>query len=271
MEWYEIEVDGGRTVKFSSRVQHPGATQHRDQKQLEQNNSDVVSDEDCSGKYCHICYSFILQLLTTVSAYHTVPQQGGIIKRGTWCWLSSGNELEIRALRTGQIIATYGFVETRGYDSCYIRCVEELFPLNNENVLLAVCLECFRASGPGCSFIAIYSIEHSHVLSCIELPLHITAAAFISENCCRRSLLQNFDGCLAVGSEEGVILLLDLNINKILNACDERIKAPTRQLTDEITVCHLSDYNLPLAEIHRSFQRARNDGVHFGLQVEGKC
>ncbi|XP_069966069.1 protein ELYS homolog isoform X2 [Bactrocera oleae] len=245
MEWYEIEVDGGRTVKFSSRVQHPGATQHRDQKQLEQNNSDVVSDEDCS-----------------------VPQQGGIIKRGTWCWLSSGNELEIRALRTGQIIATYGFVETRGYDSCYIRCVEELFPLNNENVLLAVCLECFRASGRGCSFIAIYSIEHSQVLSCIELPLHITAAAFISENCCRRSLLQNFDGCLAVGSEEGVILLLDLNINKILNACDERIKAPTRQLTDEITVCHLSDYNLPLAEIHRSFQRARNDGIHFGLQVE---
>ncbi|XP_039961568.1 protein ELYS homolog [Bactrocera tryoni] len=245
MEWYEIAVDGGRTVKFSSRVPHPGTAQHQEQKQLEQNDSDVVSEEDCSA-----------------------PQQGGIIKGGTWCWLSNGNELEIRALRTGQTIATYGFVETRGYGSCYIRCVEELFPQNKENVLLVVCLECLRTSGRGCSFIAIYSIEHSRVLSCIELPLHITAAAFISENCCRRSLLQNFDGCLAVGSEEGVILLLDLNINKILNACDERMKGPNRQLTDELTECQISDYNLPLAEIHRSFQRARNDGVHFALQVE---
>uniref|UniRef100_A0A0K8UMI4 Protein ELYS n=1 Tax=Bactrocera latifrons TaxID=174628 RepID=A0A0K8UMI4_BACLA len=245
MEWYEIAVDGGRTVKFSSRVPHPCTAHHQEQKQLEQNDSDVVSEEACSA-----------------------PQQGGIIKRGTWCWLSNGDELEIRALRTGQTIATYRFLETQGYDSCYIRCVEELFPHNNDNVLLAVCLECFRTSGRGCSFIAIYSIEHSRVLSCIELPLHITTAAFISENCCRRSLLQNFDGCLAVGSEEGVILLLDLNINKILNAYDERMKGPYRQLTNEITECQISDYNLPLTEIHRSFQRARNDGVHFGLQVE---
>lgn len=205
------------------------------------------------------------------SVYHTAAQQGGIIKRGTWCWLSNGNEIEIRALRTGQTIANYGFGEMRGYDSCYIRCVEELFPHNNETVLLAVCLEYYRAPGRGSSIIAIYSIEHSQALSYIELPLHITAAAFISENGCRRSLLQNFDGCLALGSEEGVILLLDLNINKILNACDDRIKAPSRQLTDEITACRISDYNLPLTEIHRSFQRARNDGVHFGLQVEGKC
>ncbi|XP_011176941.2 protein ELYS homolog [Zeugodacus cucurbitae] len=245
MEWYEIAVDGGRTVKFSTRVPHLGAAQHQEQKQLEQGDNDAVSEEECLE-----------------------PQQGGIIKRGNWCWLSSGNELEIRALRTGQTIATYEFVETRGYDSCYIRCVEELFPFNNETVLLAVCLDCFSAPGRSCSFIAIYSIEHSQVLSCIELPLHITAAAFVGENCCRRSLLQNFDGCLAVGSEEGVILLLDLNINKIISACDERVKAPTRQLTNEITACHISDYNLPLAEIHRSFQRARNDNVHFGLQVE---
>lgn len=180
--------------------------------------------------------------------------------------------MEITALRNGQTIATYEFSEARGYDNCCIRFVEELFPNNNENVLLAVCVECFRAAGGGCSFVAIYSVEHGRILSCMELSLHITAAAFVNGNCCRRSLLQNFDGCLAVGSEEGVILLLDLNINKILATYDERlISTPPGQFADTITVCQIADYNLPLAEIHRTFRQTRQDGVHFGLQLEGEC
>ncbi|XP_054730097.1 protein ELYS homolog [Anastrepha obliqua] len=247
MEWYEIAVDGERTVKFPSRTLQPDASQHQHQKHFQQRDiAAAAADEDCA-----------------------VPQQlGGIIKRGAWSWLASGNALDITALRTGQTIATYEFTEILGYDNCCIRCVEELFPENTETVLLAVCLECFRAAGGGCSFVAIYSIEHGRVLSCIELSLHITAAAFVSGNCCRRSLLQNFDGCLSVGSEEGVILLLDLNIKKLLSACGERMGAPVGQLTDTITVCKIADYNLPLAEIHRTFRQTRQDDAHFGLQIE---
>uniref|UniRef100_W8ARA9 Protein ELYS n=3 Tax=Ceratitis capitata TaxID=7213 RepID=W8ARA9_CERCA len=240
-EWYELAVDGGRTLKFPTMGPQPGEPKHTEQ-------SDITA---------------------ATEVYSTVPQQyGGIIKRGAWCWISTGNVLEITALRTGQTIATYGFVEPRGYENCCIRCVEELFPQNNETVLLAISLECFSAAESGCSLVAIYSIERNQVLSCMELPLHITALAFVSSNCCRRSLLQNFDGCIAVGSEEGVILLLDLNINKLINTCDERLKAPIGQLTDDIVKCRIVDYNLQLAEIHRTFREARQDGVNFGLQVE---
>ncbi|XP_036338995.1 uncharacterized protein LOC118748571 isoform X1 [Rhagoletis pomonella] len=248
MEWYEIAVNGERTVKFLPRAHEPCIPKHRDQKNLQQNDLAAESaDEDFAGS---------LQL-------------GGIIKRGAWGWLTSGNVLEITALRNGQTLASYEFTEARGYDNCCIRFVEELFPNNNETVLLAICIECFRAAGGGCSFVAIYSVEHGQVLSCMELSLHITAAAFVNRNCCRRSLLQNFDGCLAVGSEEGVILLLDLNINKILATYDERLmNTSSRQFTDIITVCKIADYNLPLAEIHRTFRQTRHEGVHFGLQLE---
>lgn len=54
MEWYEIAVDGERTVKFSLRVSHLGAKKHREQKQMEQRDRDAVSEKDCSGKYCPI-------------------------------------------------------------------------------------------------------------------------------------------------------------------------------------------------------------------------
>ncbi|XP_067636779.1 protein ELYS homolog [Eurosta solidaginis] len=251
MEWYEIAVDGGRSLKFPTRGLQPATSgTQREKKHLQQHNVAVgAADAD------------------SVAAS---PQLGGIINRGAWGWLTSGgNALEVTALRTGQTIATYEFTEALGYDNCCIRCVEELFPLQNtDDVLLAVCLECFRAAGGGCTFIAIYSIERGHVLSCMELPIHVTSTAFVSGNCCRRSLLQNFDGCLAVGSEEGIILLMDLNVNKILETFEERLGTSLAQATDRITPSQIADYNLPLADIHRRFRQTRQDGLHFGLQVE---
>lgn len=189
---------------------------------------------------------------------------GGIIRQGEWAWLARNSMLQIVNLRNGQTISTFEFCDSRGYDSCYIKCVEEIFPNNPEILLLAVILESFRGPGGGCSYVALYSVELSSVLSSIELSLHITCARFMNASACRRTLLQNFDGCLAVGSEEGVIVLLDLNIRKILNVQSE--------MPDDVFVpCHIVDYNLPLTEIHRNFRQCQQDGIHFGLQMEGKC
>lgn len=171
--------------------------------------------------------------------------------------------LQIISLRNGQTISSYEFCESRGYENCCIKCVEEIFPNNPEVMLLAVVLESFHGPGGGSSYVALYSMELSSVLNSIELSLHITCARFMDASACRRSLLQNFDGCLSVGSEEGCIVLLDLNIQKMTLMNSELHE-------DNFVPCHVVDYSLPLTEIHRNFRQCKQDGIHFGLQMEGK-
>ncbi|KNC31049.1 hypothetical protein FF38_03767 [Lucilia cuprina] len=230
MEWHDIEVDGRHTVKFTDLPYVPltSPPQSPDAEEL-----------------------FIGQKL------------GGIIRHGEWAWLARNSVLQIVSLRNGQTISSYEFCESRGYESCCIKCVEEVFPNNPEYMLLAVVLESFRGPGGGGSFVALYSVELSSVLSCIELSLHITCSRFMDSPACRRSLLQNFDGCLAVGSEEGVIVLLDLNMQKIMSLQNELQE-------DNFVPCHIVDFSLPLTEIHRNFRQCQQDGIHFGLQMEGK-
>ncbi|XP_037808264.1 protein ELYS homolog [Lucilia sericata] len=228
MEWHDIEVDGRHTVKFTDLPYVPltSPPQSPDAEEL-----------------------FIGQKI------------GGIIRHGEWAWLARNSVLQIVSLRNGQTISSYEFCESRGYESCCIKCVEEVFPNNPEYMMLAVVLESFRGPGGGGSFVALYSVELSSVLSCIELSLHITCSRFMDSSACRRSLLQNFDGCLAVGSEEGVIVLLDLNMQKIMSLQNELQE-------DKFVPCHIVDYSLSLTEIHRNFRQCQQDGIHFGLQME---
>lgn len=178
--------------------------------------------------------------------------------------MAKNSMLQIVSVRSGQTISTYEFCESRGYDSCCIKCVEELFPNNPEIMVLAVILENFHGPSGGGSFVVLYSIELSCVLCTYELSLHITCARFLNSSTCKRTLLQNFDGCLSVGSEEGVVVLLDLNMGKMCQIQSEAAEST-------FTPCHIVDYSIPLKDIHRNFRQCKQDGITFGLQIEGEC
>ncbi|XP_059224000.1 protein ELYS homolog [Stomoxys calcitrans] len=229
MEWYDIEVDGRQTTKFADNINLP----------LLRSPSLSPGEEE-----------------------HVVDKKlGGIIRRGEWAWLARNTVLQIVSLRNGQTISTYEFCQSRGYDNCCIRCVEELFPHNPEIMIVAVILENFHVPSGGGSYVVLYSIELGCVLSTIELVLHSTCARFLSSKACKRTLLQNFDGCLAIGTEEGVIVLLDLNMNKINRMeCEIQDGAFNRS--------HIVDYSLPLTDIHRNYRQCQQDGITFGLQLE---
>uniref|UniRef100_A0A1B0A055 ELYS-like domain-containing protein n=1 Tax=Glossina pallidipes TaxID=7398 RepID=A0A1B0A055_GLOPL len=231
MEWYEIEVDGKHTVKFDE-VRFPTY-----------NSSEAPALIDGNA----------------INA----KKIGGILHHDKWAWLARNNVLQIIALHSAHTICTYEFSELHGYENCCIKCVEELFHNNFKSLLLAVVLESYRitdSTASTASYISVFSLETKSVLSTIELSLHITCARFVGPLACRRTLLQNFDGCLAVGSEEGALILLGMNRPKIMLFADE----------EEVTFvpCQIVDYNLPLTEIHRHFRNCQKEGIHLGLQVE---
>ena len=216
----------------------------------------VVSGQDLSN------FGFNVDILSKVFIFFIGQKQGGIIRNGEWAWQARGSMLQIISLRNGQTISSYEFCESKGYERCCIKCVEEIFPNSPETMLLAVILENYSGAYSDGSYIALYSIEKSCVLKIIELSLHITCARFMESSVCRRTLLQNFDGCLAIGSQEGVVILLDLNIHTI-NSKQHNMQQ------DSFVPCHIVQYNLTLTEIHRNFRQCQQDGIHFGLQIEG--
>uniref|UniRef100_A0A1A9VRC0 Cleavage/polyadenylation specificity factor A subunit N-terminal domain-containing protein n=1 Tax=Glossina austeni TaxID=7395 RepID=A0A1A9VRC0_GLOAU len=228
MEWYEIEVDGKHTVKFDE-MRFP-----------------TYSSAEAPA-------------LIDGNAVNA-KKIGGILHQDKWAWLARNNVLQIIALHSAHTICTYEFSELLGYENSSIKCVEELFHSNYKSLLLAVVLESYRITGSTASYISVFSLETKSVLSTIELSLHITCARFVGPLACRRTLLQNFDGCLAVGSEEGALILLGMNRPKIMLLADE----------EEVTFvpCQIVDYNLPLTEIHRHFRNCQKEGIHLGLQVE---
>ncbi|XP_073834708.1 AT hook containing transcription factor 1 homolog [Musca autumnalis] len=234
MEWYDLEVDGRQTVKFAD---------------LHLPLLSPTASSSSSPRSPNEEEPFIDKKL------------GGIIRHGEWAWLAKNAMLQIVSLRNGQTISTYEFCESRGYDNCCIKCVEEIFPNNPEIMVLAVILENFHGPSGGGSFVVLYSVELSCVLCTYELSLHLTCARFLNAATCKRTLLQNFDGCLSVGSEEGVIVLLDLNMGQM-----SRIQSEVAEST--FTPCHIVDYSIPLKDIHRNFRQCKQDGVTFGLQME---
>lgn len=254
MEWQEIEVDGRHTVKFTDLPYVPLASPSQ--------------SSDTGDLFIGKCIILMLlkNCLFALNNYlHlTGKKLGGILRHGEWGWLARYSVLQIVSLRNGHSISSYEFSESRGYESCCIKHVEDIYPNNPEIMLLAIVLESFRGPGGGSSYVAVYSVEFGKVLHNIELNLHLTCAKFMEASACRRSLLQNFDGCLAVGSEEGAIVLLDLNVHKFTSIQNEAH-------VDIFVPCHIVDYSLPLTEIHRNFRQCQQDGIHFGLQIEGEC
>lgn len=260
MEWYDLEVDGRQTVKFAD-LQLPLLSPTAAASSSSNSPKSPCDDDQFVGKFGSIPKGIAIILWII---YFSDKKLGGIIRHGEWAWLAKNSMLQVVSVRSGQTISIYEFCEPRGYDSCCIKCVEELFPNNPEIMVLAVILENFHGPSGGGSFVVLYSIELSCVLCTYELSLHITCARFLNSSTCKRTLLQNFDGCLSVGSEEGVVVLLDLNMGKMCQIQSEAAEST-------FTPCHIVDYSIPLKDIHRNFRQCKQDGITFGLQMEGEC
>ncbi|XP_017066969.1 protein ELYS homolog [Drosophila eugracilis] len=197
MEWHEVELDGSRTVAFPERA-IPG---------IGQKPEDGDTDK------------FL----------------GGIIRSGQWGWVtrrySSDANLIVCNMSTGDCVSWYSFWnEGQGHGQrSSIRCVEELFTGQPDRTpLLAICLESwdngerFPINCPKArTQVLIYSIAKSRVLRHFELQrLYCSTLKFLDQSVCGGTQLCHFDGCLAVASEEGVVLLVDLNYSSLLETAE---------------------------------------------------
>ncbi|KAI8034667.1 hypothetical protein M5D96_012490 [Drosophila gunungcola] len=238
MEWHEVELDGSRTTQFPERIV-PGF------------GLNLSQTDDCLG---------------------------GIIRGGQWGWVTrrKGKDatLLICIMATGECVSRHCFWrqsanEEKSHHFNSIRCVEELFPGEPKRpALLAICLEMWDHR----TQVLIYAYISGKVLRRFDLQdhLHCRAMTFLDESLCGGTRLKLFDGCLAVATEEGTVLLVDLNAGRLL---EERGRHSLDRPSDEGKPSYGKLYCIPGKELgHRRIEsvleKCRSKVAHLAVQVD---
>lgn len=77
--------------------------------------------------------------------------------------------------------------------------------------LLAVATE-FPTSGASAGMVSIFCVQGSKILGSMDFCERITCCRYIQEAACLKSVLQNFHGTIAIGTDQGKLFLIDLMI-----------------------------------------------------------
>jgi hypothetical protein len=93
---------------------------------------------------------------------------------------------------------------------CVITCVEEIDYLPGICVL-AVAIE-FSINGASAGMLSIFCVQGSKILGSMDFCERITCCRYIPKEACKRCVLRNFQGTVAIGTDQGKLFLIDLMI-----------------------------------------------------------
>lgn len=170
---------------------------------------------------------------------------GGVLRDGKFAWIAAGAHLEVFSIKAGNKVSTYSFDTSQRLTNTVITCVTEVQIEGINSCVLLVGVQCSPLGG----LLYIFSVQGSRVIHRIDVVDRITSCCFIPSAACKFSSLKRFDGCAAVGTEEGKILLLDLNLKKCR---DSKWLMSCQPLPRRLMNAHFFSYSIP-----RNFQRGK--------------
>ncbi|XP_030569574.1 protein ELYS homolog [Drosophila novamexicana] len=200
---------------------------------------------------------------------------GGIINDGSWGWLTRQHAdaatILICQLSNGYRVASYTFLrenERKIRQRSSIRCVQELFPTGiGRRILLAVCIELV----PGRTQLAIYTPTNSQVLRYIDLNaagISTRSMTFLNERLCASTILRQFDGCLALGTDAGTVLLLDVNASQAIANRSTNVVLPDSEVQRSDLMCVSVRDAAALERLDGKLRRCRQQDVHVALEFD---
>lgn len=91
-----------------------------------------------------------------------------------------------------------------------ITCVSEVNVVGINTTILMIGVQCTPIGGS----LYLFAVQGSRILHRIDVIDRITSCCFVNTATCQRSSLTKFDGCVAIGTDQGKVLLIDLNLRK---------------------------------------------------------
>ncbi|GAB0094839.1 hypothetical protein DMENIID0001_101650 [Sergentomyia squamirostris] len=210
-----------------------------------------------------------LRLVSTKKFFNLCPSDqkirgdekiSAISKNGRLCWFAFGSQIEVMSLATGTKVSSYNFQHTIRSISLNITCVSEIDVPGVNTVVLAVCLKTSAFNGVIC----LYSVQGSRPLQLISIDDGITSSTFLAQiNLV--NILTIFDGCLAIGTDTGKVILINLNLTHFrtnMFECKQELKCHV-----EPTQCTIVDAESSEAIMEMVFKQSVKERTFFGVKL----
>lgn len=159
----------------------------------------------------HDCFYCFPRFLTGIGDSDIADECiGGVVRDGQFGWVAIGAHLEVYSLKTGTKVASHSFDTSQRLSNTVITCVTEIQADGINSCILVVGVQCSPIGG----LLYVFSVQGSRVIHRIDVIDKVTSCSFVSAIACRRSTLEMFDGCVAIGTDDGKVLLMDLNLTQ---------------------------------------------------------
>uniref|UniRef100_A0A2M4CH51 Putative nuclear pore complex assembly n=1 Tax=Anopheles darlingi TaxID=43151 RepID=A0A2M4CH51_ANODA len=194
----------------------------------------------------------------------TNEDKSGILERNSLAWYARGSVLEVFNIDPNRKVISHNFNSTASKSKpCTIECVEEVC-LNSQTTVLAVAL----CLGTEQSQIAFLSLRRCRELGRIDVQEDIRTLRWINNTRESVGSLYQFSCCLAAGTEDGKVLIVDGCIGIVEH---ETPVGTTSVLIDRTGVvkrqCHIELFQCDLEQIIDRLEQVRDRGLYVGLQL----
>ncbi|XP_058821287.1 protein ELYS [Topomyia yanbarensis] len=189
------------------------------------------------------------------------PTIGGFLRNGSLAWRSKKSCLEIFCTTSGEKQLSYSFdcdVKTK---NCTICNVEEMQVEESCSCLIAVGIQLENGQG----MIIVLTVEGSRILGRIDINEQLSCLQPVSKATYIRGRISAFDGCLAIGTTSGKVLLVDA----CLKYDEDSIFGHRLTMNNlQRNQCHIEFSTVDEEQISTNHSHVRQRGSYFGLQLE---
>ncbi|XP_052863451.1 protein ELYS [Anopheles cruzii] len=193
-------------------------------------------------------------------SFPTEEDNSGILERNGLAWYARGAVLEVFNINPGFKVISHNFV---GYGSkpktCTIECVEEVF--FSRPTVLAVAL---RLGLDQCQIVFL-SLHRCRELGRIDIQESVKTVRWIDNRLEDVGALGHFSCCLALGTEDGKVLLVDGCLRLVGHDTASSTLIPMHH--EAKRQCHIELFRSDLEKVVHRLQQVRDRGLYVGLQL----
>lgn len=183
---------------------------------------------------------------------------GGFLADGLYAWVAKGAHLDVVCTRSGEKLLSHNFESDSRTRNCTICNVHGMEQSEVGSYLIAVGIQLYGNAGA----VFVMTIQGARVLGRIDVNEKISSVQPVSKASYGRGRVSSFNGCIAVGTVSGKVLLIDACLRYETTAFFGQRQVMNRLDKNQ---CHVEFANVDVATNH---ELVRQREVYFGLQLE---
>ncbi|XP_053695804.1 protein ELYS [Sabethes cyaneus] len=186
---------------------------------------------------------------------------GGFLRNGNFTWRSEGTNLDVFCTTTGDRKLSYNFEYDIKAQNSTVIDVQEMGVNVTTSCIIAVGIRLEN----NMSMIVVLTLQGSRVLGYIDVDDHLSCLQPISRATHRRGPLSQYDGCIAVGTVTGKVLLVDVCLKPESDPVFGQRLVMNNLCKSQ---CHVEFVTEDQTQISYKHRLIRQRSVYFGLQLQ---